>query len=59
MKTEIRTNNEKFEAFRGTLISWMNIHRIRAESTQELVESLMGIPQEKMEAAIHSNQSEL
>jgi hypothetical protein len=59
MKTEIRANNEKFEVIQGTLISWMVIHQARTESIQEEMKAKMDIHQEKMEAAIHSIQSEL
>jgi hypothetical protein len=37
----------------------MDIHQARPESTQEETKAKMNIHQEKMEAAIHSTQSEL
>jgi hypothetical protein len=54
MKGKIKPNNEKFEVLRGTLVSWMDIHQARTESTQEEMKAKIDIRQKKMEAAIHS-----
>jgi hypothetical protein len=35
MKAEIRTNNEKFEALQGALISQMCIHQAKTKAMQE------------------------
>jgi hypothetical protein len=41
------------------LISWMDIHQARTESTQEEMKAKMGILQEKMEATVNSIWSNL
>jgi hypothetical protein len=56
---EMRANSDEFEVLWGTLVSHMNIHQARTESTLEEMKSKMDIHQEKMEAAIHAIQSEL
>jgi hypothetical protein len=35
MKARTDASNEKFEALRGTLVSWMDIHQARTEVTEE------------------------
>jgi hypothetical protein len=54
MEAKTDTNNEKFEVLRGTLISPMDVHQARSETTQEEMKAKMDIHQEKLEASIHS-----
>jgi hypothetical protein len=50
IKGKIDTNNEKFEVLQGTLISQMDIHQARTQSTQEDTKAKIHIHQEKMDA---------
>jgi hypothetical protein len=59
MEARKDANNEMSKDLRGTLVSQMDIHQARTESTQEEMEDKMYIQQEKMEATIHSIRYEL
>jgi hypothetical protein len=55
----IDANNEMFKVLQGTLVSRMDIHQTRIESTEEEINTKMDIHKEMMETAIHSIRSEL
>jgi hypothetical protein len=35
LEAKIEPSNDKFEVLRGTLVSWMDIHQARTETTNE------------------------
>lgn len=49
-----RANNEKFEILLGTLISWMDIHKARAETIQEEIIAKLDVHHERMEANMNA-----
>jgi hypothetical protein len=55
----IVANNENFEVLRSALVSRMDIHQTRTESTQKEMKVKIDIHQEKMESTVHSIRSEL
>jgi hypothetical protein len=58
MEAKIEANNKKFEVFRGTLVSQMDIHLARTETIQENKANINN-NQEKMETAIGSGQEQM
>jgi hypothetical protein len=59
LEARIDANNKKFSVLRDSLISRIDIHQVRTQFFREEMKAKMDILQEKMEAPIHSNPSEL
>jgi predicted KAP-like P-loop ATPase len=59
MEARIDASNEKSEVPRRTLFVRTDSLQARTKCSQEEVKAKMDMHQEKMEAAIHSNRSEL
>jgi predicted ribonuclease toxin of YeeF-YezG toxin-antitoxin module len=59
LEDKIVTNNDKFEVLRCTLVTWVDTHHDRTESTEGEMKVKIDIHQEEMEAALHSIRCEL